>query len=145
MYPLTEDCPKALLPVGNQPLIWYPIHLLEQNGFSGITTKLSHMHTFTLPHILLCTSTHTPHISTHLYTFMHTLHPPHTHTEALVVVRDSEASAVSEVLSSLRELRIKLRTVTIPETEDWGTADTLRHIRSKIHVCMCVRIQLSLA
>ena len=36
MYPLTEDCPKALLPVGNQPLIWYPIQLLEQNGFNGI-------------------------------------------------------------------------------------------------------------
>ena len=36
MYPLTEDCPKALLPVGNRPLIWYPIHLLEDNGFQGI-------------------------------------------------------------------------------------------------------------
>lgn len=35
MYPLTEDCPKALLPVGNRPLIWYPVHLLESNGFDG--------------------------------------------------------------------------------------------------------------
>lgn len=33
MYPLTEECPKALLPVGNMPLIWYPVHLLEKNGF----------------------------------------------------------------------------------------------------------------
>ena len=36
MYPLTEDCPKALLPVANRPLIWYPVHLLESNGFEGI-------------------------------------------------------------------------------------------------------------
>lgn len=36
MYPLTEDCPKALLPVGNMPLIWYPIQLLEKNGFEGL-------------------------------------------------------------------------------------------------------------
>lgn len=35
MYPLTEECPKALLPVGNMPLIWYPVHLLEKNGFKG--------------------------------------------------------------------------------------------------------------
>ena len=35
MYPLTEECPKALLPVGNKPLIWYPIQLLEKNGFEG--------------------------------------------------------------------------------------------------------------
>lgn len=36
MYPLTEDCPKALLPVGNRPLIWYPIQLLENNQFQGM-------------------------------------------------------------------------------------------------------------
>ena len=35
MYPLTEERPKALLPVGNQPLIWYPLHMLEENGFQG--------------------------------------------------------------------------------------------------------------
>lgn len=35
MYPLTEDYPKALLPVGNMPLIWYPIKLLENSGFKG--------------------------------------------------------------------------------------------------------------
>ena len=36
MYPLCEDKPKALLPVGNKPLIWYPINLLVQNGFNGV-------------------------------------------------------------------------------------------------------------
>ena len=35
MYPLTENVPKALLPVGNQPLIYYPIKMLETNGFKG--------------------------------------------------------------------------------------------------------------
>eukprot|EP00112_Aurelia_sp_Birch-Aquarium-sp1_P015881 Seg3555.2 transcript_id=Seg3555.2/GoldUCD/mRNA.D3Y31 product="Translation initiation factor eIF-2B subunit gamma" protein_id=Seg3555.2/GoldUCD/D3Y31 len=33
MYPLTEEIPKALLPVGNLPLIWYPIHQLQKYGF----------------------------------------------------------------------------------------------------------------
>ena len=35
MYPLLEGCPKALLPVGNFPLIYYPIRSLERNGFKG--------------------------------------------------------------------------------------------------------------
>lgn len=35
MYPLAEECPKALLPVGNMPVIYYPIQLLEKNGFKG--------------------------------------------------------------------------------------------------------------
>ena len=35
MYPLTENIPKALLPVGNLPMIWYPIRLLEKAGFEG--------------------------------------------------------------------------------------------------------------
>lgn len=35
MYPLTESVPKALLPVRNQPLIYYPIKMLESNGFKG--------------------------------------------------------------------------------------------------------------
>ena len=40
MYPLTEECPKALLLVGNMPLVWYPIQLLERNGFKGIMKTL---------------------------------------------------------------------------------------------------------
>ena len=35
MYPLTEGCPKALLPVGNVPLVWYPVHWLEKNGYDS--------------------------------------------------------------------------------------------------------------
>lgn len=35
MFPLTERIPKALLPVGNLPLIWYPINLLDKAGFEG--------------------------------------------------------------------------------------------------------------
>lgn len=36
MFPLTEKIPKALLPVGNLPLIWYPINLLDKAGFEEI-------------------------------------------------------------------------------------------------------------
>ena len=35
MSPLTERIPKALLPVGNLPVIWYPINLLDKAGFEG--------------------------------------------------------------------------------------------------------------
>lgn len=40
MFPLCEECPKALLPVGNRPLIWYPVQLLEKHGFEGIQAKV---------------------------------------------------------------------------------------------------------
>eukprot|EP00123_Amoebidium_parasiticum_P013714 comp22110_c1_seq1/m.32304 comp22110_c1_seq1/g.32304 ORF comp22110_c1_seq1/g.32304 comp22110_c1_seq1/m.32304 type:complete len:432 (-) comp22110_c1_seq1:414-1709(-) len=36
MYPLTENFPKALLPVGNRPLIWYTLTQLEKAGFTDI-------------------------------------------------------------------------------------------------------------
>lgn len=42
MTDLTYNTPKALLPVGNKPLMWYPLNLLERVGFEEvivITTK----------------------------------------------------------------------------------------------------------
>uniref|UniRef100_A0A8C4S9M0 Translation initiation factor eIF2B subunit gamma n=1 Tax=Erpetoichthys calabaricus TaxID=27687 RepID=A0A8C4S9M0_ERPCA len=42
MMDLTYSIPKPLLPVGNKPLIWYPLNLLERSGFEEvivITTK----------------------------------------------------------------------------------------------------------
>ncbi|KAJ8011969.1 hypothetical protein DPEC_G00063840 [Dallia pectoralis] len=42
MMDLTYSTPKPLLPVGNKPLIWYPLNLLERVGFEEvivITTK----------------------------------------------------------------------------------------------------------
>ncbi|XP_048845491.1 translation initiation factor eIF-2B subunit gamma [Brienomyrus brachyistius] len=42
MMELTYSTPKPLLPVGNKPLIWYPLSLLEKVGFEEvivITTK----------------------------------------------------------------------------------------------------------
>lgn len=32
---LAGDRPKCLLPVGPYPVIWYPLHMLEKNGFTG--------------------------------------------------------------------------------------------------------------
>jgi len=32
---LTEDTPKALLPIANMPMIWYPLQLLEKAKFTG--------------------------------------------------------------------------------------------------------------
>lgn len=42
MMDLTYSTPKPLLPVGNKPLLWYPLNLLERVGFEEvivITTK----------------------------------------------------------------------------------------------------------
>lgn len=35
MTDLTSSIPKPLLPVGNRPLLWYPLNLLERAGFEG--------------------------------------------------------------------------------------------------------------
>lgn len=34
-YALTEDKPKALLPIANKPMIYYPLTYLENAGFKG--------------------------------------------------------------------------------------------------------------
>ncbi|KAG9338475.1 hypothetical protein JZ751_025709 [Albula glossodonta] len=36
MMDLTYSLPKPLLPVGNKPLIWYPLNLLEKVGFEEV-------------------------------------------------------------------------------------------------------------
>ena len=36
MNGLTRNTPKCLLPIGNKPMIWYPVRLLEKSGFSEI-------------------------------------------------------------------------------------------------------------
>ncbi|CEM32826.1 unnamed protein product [Vitrella brassicaformis CCMP3155] len=32
----TETCPKALLPIANRPMIWYPMKMVEQYGFQEV-------------------------------------------------------------------------------------------------------------
>ena len=63
--------------------------------------------------------------------------PPTPHSEALVVVRESFSQAVSDVLEGFRlqhGVRLNLSVVGIPDAEDWGTADSLRHIKHRIKV-----------
>lgn len=38
MPELTSGTPKCLLPVGNKPLVWYPLQMVEHYGFTGIST-----------------------------------------------------------------------------------------------------------
>ena len=35
MTDLTSQLPKALLPIGNMPMLWYPINTLQRAGFEG--------------------------------------------------------------------------------------------------------------
>ncbi|KAL5486396.1 hypothetical protein EMCRGX_G018866 [Ephydatia muelleri] len=88
MYPLTEGCPKALLPVGNVPLVWYPVHWLEKNGYAKVT----------------------------------------------VVVSESSSQQINDALTELcisNSSKILLSFEEIPDSEDSGTADTLRNLKIK--------------
>lgn len=62
--------------------------------------------------------------------------------EALVVVRDSDRHVISEALEGLQTrhgVHLNFVLCDIPDQEDWGTADSLKHIRSKVkvHCCPC--------
>lgn len=35
MTEVTAKRPKCLLPIGNLPMLWYPIRMLEKSGFKG--------------------------------------------------------------------------------------------------------------
>lgn len=65
MTDLTYNTPKAMLPVGNRPLMWYPLNLLERVGFEGATwifffDKLMPQPTAPAPHDTLYIGWHSP-------------------------------------------------------------------------------------
>ncbi|XP_037131366.1 translation initiation factor eIF-2B subunit gamma [Syngnathus acus] len=86
MTDLTYNTPKAMLPVGNRPLIWYPLNLLERVGFD----------------------------------------------EVIVITTKEVQKMMSTDLKLKMDVKLKLDFVCIPEDEDMGTADALRHIQPKI-------------
>uniref|UniRef100_A0A1B6K928 Translation initiation factor eIF2B subunit gamma n=1 Tax=Graphocephala atropunctata TaxID=36148 RepID=A0A1B6K928_9HEMI len=96
MTELTARRPKCLLPIGNLPMVWYPIRLFERSGFQ----------------------------------------------EVIVVVLESIKNEVQTALERTG-LKIRLEVIGIPSGEDWGTADTLRHleetnkIKSDVVVVSC--------
>lgn len=54
------------------------------------------------------------------------------------MVREMESRAVHDVLNQLVSngggVRLAFSIVPIPDSEDWGTADSLRHLRGKLKV-----------
>ncbi|XP_064605278.1 translation initiation factor eIF2B subunit gamma-like isoform X2 [Liolophura sinensis] len=92
MTDLTTKCPKALLPVGNRPVICYPISMLERAGFE----------------------------------------------EALIIVLESQLAEIQRAVSDAGDLRLRLEYVPIPDNSNWGTADSLRHIREKVKTDLLV-------
>lgn len=91
MMDLTAGQPKCLLPIGNVPMVWYPLKILERFGFK----------------------------------------------EAILIVSETAKSDVSLSLDKLG-LKIKLEIIGIPEAEDLGTADSIRHIHEKIYTDVVV-------
>ena len=55
-------------------------------------------------------------------------------SEALVVVLESTRADIEKALVEICDVKIKLDFVAIPDSQDWGTADALRHIRDRIKV-----------
>ncbi|XP_041475354.1 translation initiation factor eIF-2B subunit gamma-like isoform X2 [Lytechinus variegatus] len=86
MTDLSNNIPKALLPIGNHPMIWYPINMLEKAGFERV----------------------------------------------IIITLESFGKDLRQKLKSCGETKLELDIVTIPNDEDWGTAESLRHIRDKI-------------
>lgn len=86
MTDLSNNIPKALLPIGNHPMIWYPINMLERAGFE----------------------------------------------RAIIITLESVGKDLRQKLKSCGDIKLELEIVTIPNDEDWGTAESLRHIRDKI-------------
>ncbi|XP_064625401.1 translation initiation factor eIF2B subunit gamma-like [Lineus longissimus] len=86
MTDLTAKIPKAILPVGNMPMVWYPVNMLERAGFE----------------------------------------------EMIIVVLKSQRKQIERALVEQCQIKAKLDFVGIPDDDDWGTADSLRHIKDKI-------------
>ncbi|RZF48352.1 hypothetical protein LSTR_LSTR007519 [Laodelphax striatellus] len=86
MTELTAENPKCLLPVGNLPLLWYPLQLLERSNFQ----------------------------------------------EAIVVVAETFKAEIQSTYEQYSQgknkLSIKVEFIGIPAVDDWGTADSLRHL-----------------
>ncbi|XP_013410892.1 translation initiation factor eIF-2B subunit gamma isoform X2 [Lingula anatina] len=85
MTDLTAKIPKALLPIGNLPMVWYPINLLERSGFE----------------------------------------------DAIIIVPAYFKAEIERALQ-MCEVKLNLDFVEVPDDEDWGTCDSLRHIKDKI-------------
>lgn len=56
MTDLTYNTPKPMLPVGNKPLMWYPLNLLERVGFEGESSSTSTITTATTSNIAITAS-----------------------------------------------------------------------------------------
>lgn len=46
MFPLTEDCPKCLLPVGNRKLLSYQLDMLAKSGSAGTNCNMGNCSLF---------------------------------------------------------------------------------------------------
>lgn len=85
MTSLTSHTPKCLLPLGTLPMLCYPLHLLQQAGFSEVS----------------------------------------------VVVSEGQEQRVSKMVEQY-SLKVDLDIAVVSTAHDPGTADSLRHIASKI-------------
>ena len=52
----------------------------------------------------------------------------------IIITLESVGKDLRQKLKSCGEIKLELDIVTIPNDEDWGTAESLRHIRDKIKV-----------
>ena len=56
--------------------------------------------------------------------------------EAIVIVQQGHLKDIKTILVEKCEVKIRLDFVAVPAKEEWGTADSLKHISSKIKVSL---------
>jgi len=56
MTELTSCIAKPLLPVGNKPMIWYPVNMLEKAGFQGSAFYVALLQNFSDVIVVYCPS-----------------------------------------------------------------------------------------
>jgi len=109
MHPLTEEIPKALLPVANRPLLSYQLDLVENAGFASafiVTTELQ---------------------APKLHKFVHEIYKGKVATDFILF---KESYATGEVLTRIKD---KLKTDFIVISSDLIVDDTFVHQMIDIH------------
>ena len=64
MMDLTASMPKPLLPIGNRPMIWYPVNMLQKAGFESRFYR--HLQSNLLCHVVMFSNKKTYHITQYL-------------------------------------------------------------------------------
>lgn len=108
MRDVTEKIPKALVPIGNVPLIYFPLKSLERVGFQGIALDVLMLNIFFFCKFVKFVS------------------------ETFIIVLKSQKESI-EIAITTTDLKLIPKFFPIDD-DDLGTAESLRLLKDKIDV-----------